>query len=388
MKWRNLAAILALCFATGAFAETMGIRFIVSDDLGRTTAQQQITQTKLQRYVAELNGYYRNSDVALNAEIVQIEFSRIEALDDVQILGDMAHERSGFAAMFQRADEFGADYTVAMVGKLLVLGKPGCGRAYAVNKSVEAISSTRKAFAVVNFVCGAHTLAHELGHLMGLNHGVLFSQCRHEKTNASAMAPYANGYGEGNCDSKPQPGEFGDIMVGGGMREINGDDKSSLRIFSNPRIHDERCGKNKTCGDAAIGDAARTLNENAHYYASHEEPDVHTLRYGSAELSDCINKKYRGREIAELQELACPNAGISNIGGIEQLTALRRIDLSGNLIKDVSPLDSLLHDFVERIDLMGNSQVSCRSLKRLVASYRDKLESSSSCRPDAVSAPH
>ncbi|MBI5437361.1 MAG: hypothetical protein HY936_00105, partial [Nitrosomonadales bacterium] len=381
MNWRDLAVllVLAVCFTTGAFAETIGIRFVVSDDLGRTAAQQKITQAKLEQYVAELNGYYRNSEVALNAEIVQVEFSRIEAVDDVQIIDDMAHERNGFAAMFRRANEFGADYTISMVSRLMVLGKPGCGRAYAVNQSIEAISSTRKAFAVVNFVCGAHTLAHELGHLMGLNHGMLVAQCRHDKTNLSAIAPYANGYAEGNCDGKQQPGEFGDIMVGGGMRDINGDDKSSLRIFSNPRIHDERCGKNKICGDIAIGDAARALNENASYYASHEEPDAHTLHYGSTELLECINKKYRGKEIVELQEFACPNSGIRNITGMERLTALRHIDLSGNLIEDVSPLGKLPPDRVERIDLRGNNRVTCKSLNGLEDKFPGKVLRPASC---------
>lgn len=390
MSWRDLAVLsaLAVCFATEAFAETIGIRFVVGDDLGRTVAQQKITQTKLEQYVTELNGYYRNSGVVLSAEIVQIEFAKIEPVDDVRIIDDMAHERNGFAAMFQRADEFGADYTVAVTGKLMMQGKPGCGRAYAVNQSVEAISSTRKAFAVVNFVCGAHTMAHELGHLMGLNHGALVAQCRHDKTNLSAIAPYANGYGEGSCDGKPQPGEFGDIMVGGGMRDINGDDKSSLRMFSNPRIHDERCGKNKICGDIAIGDAARALKENAHYYASHEEQDVHTLHYGSAELRDCLNKKYRGKEIVELQELACPNYGIGDITGMEKLTALRRIDLSGNLIGDVSSLGKLSSDRVERIDLMGNNRVTCKSLNGLEDKFSGKVLRPASCLADGSSAGH
>ncbi|KAF0204920.1 MAG: hypothetical protein FD173_1440 [Gallionellaceae bacterium] len=271
MNWRNITFVLALCSSAGALAETIDIRFIVSDDLGRTAVQQQATRATLHKYVDELNSYYRNSEVELNAEIVQVEFSRIKTVDDVQIIKDMAHERNGFESMFQKAQEYGADYTIAMVGRLIVLGKPGCGRAYAVNQSIEAISSTRKAFAVVNFICGAHTIAHELGHLMGLNHGALVAECRHDKTNMSAITPYANGYAEGNCDGKPQPGEFGDIMVGGGMRDINGANKNDLRMFSNPRIHDERCGKNKTCGDPLIGDAARALNENARYYASHEE---------------------------------------------------------------------------------------------------------------------
>ena len=268
-----VAAVLAalLCVSTGAVAETIGIRFIVSDDLGRTAAQQKLTQAKLKQYVVELNDRYRNSEVILNAEIVQIEFTRIASTDDVQIIDDMAHERNGFEAMFQKAHEYGTDYTIAIVNKLMVLGKPGCGRAYAVNQTVAAISDPRKAFAVVHFACGAHTLAHELGHLMGLNHGTLVDFCNPKMGHTTAIAPYANGYAEGNCDGKPQPGEFGDIMVGGHMREIMGNDKGNLPLFSNPRIHDERCGKNKTCGDPAIGDAARALNENAHYYASHKK---------------------------------------------------------------------------------------------------------------------
>ncbi|WP_432746029.1 M12 family metallo-peptidase [Methylobacter sp. G7] len=372
---------LILAFASGALAEaaTIGIRFVVSDDLGQSATQRQATQAKLESYVEKLNGYYRNSEVVLQVEIVDVEFSRIEAVDIMQILDDMAHEQNGFDAMFKKADEFGADYTVAMPSKLMMQGKPGCGRAYAVHRSVEAISSTSKAFAVVNFVCGAHTLAHELGHLMGLNHGTLVDFCNPGMGHTSAIAPYANGYAVGNCDGKPQSGEFGDIMVGGHMREIIGNDKGNLPIFSNPRIHDERCGINRTCGDVAIGDAARTLNENAHYYAAHEEPDVHTLHYGSAELFACIRKKYRDKEIAELEELVCPNAEISNVADLEKLRALRHIDLSGNRLEDVGLLGQLSPDRIERIDLRGNDRLSCTSLHDLVRRFPGKVVSPIRC---------
>lgn len=381
MTWRSLAAVLAAFFATGAFAETIGIRFIVGEEFGRSAAQQQATKATLEKYVETLNGYYRNSEVALSAEIVDVEFSRIDAVEDTRILDDMAHERGGFAAMFQKANEYGADYTVAMPGKLMVLGKLGCGRAYAMNQSVEAISSPRKAFAVVNFVCGAHTLAHELGHLMGLNHGTLVDACNPKMGHTSAIAPYANGYALGNCDGKPQPGEFGTIMVGGRMKEINGDGHGNLPIFSNPRIRDERCGASKICGDPLIGDAARALNENARHYAAHEEPDVHTLRYGSAELLGCIKQKYRGKEIVDLTELACPNAGIGSVAGMERLTALRRIDLSGNLIADVGPLEKLPPERVERIDLRGNKRILCNSLDALAKRFSGKVLRPASCAP-------
>jgi len=267
----TIVLLLAFCTAPWTFAETIGIRFVVSNDLGRTALQRQKTETKLKEYVTGLNERYRNSEVALNAEIAQIEFVRIEETEGIRIINDMAHERNGFEAMFKKAHDFGADYTIAITDKLLMNGKPVCGRAYAVNQSIAAISDPRKAFAVVHFACGAHTIAHELGHLMGLNHGTLVDFCNPKRGHTSAIAPYANGYAEGNCDGKPQPGEFGDIMVGGRMKEIMGDDKGNLPIFSNPRIHDERCGTKKTCGDPVIGDAARALNENAHYFASHKK---------------------------------------------------------------------------------------------------------------------
>lgn len=372
---------LILAFASRAVAEdvTIGIRFVVSDDLGKSATQQHVILEKLESYVAELNGYYRNSKVVLHAEIVDVEFSRIEAVDVMQILDDMAHEQNGFDVMFKKADEFGADYTVAMTSQLMIHGKPGCGRAYAVNQSVEAIASTRKAFAAVNFVCGAHTLAHELGHLMGLNHGTLVDFCHPKMGHTSAINPYANGYAVGNCDGKPQSGEFGDIMVGGHMREIIGNGKASLPIFSNPRIRDQRCGINSTCGDVAIGDAARTLNENAHYYAAHEEPDVHTLHYDSAELFACIRKKYRDKEIAELEELVCPNADISNVADLEKLRALRHIDLSGNRLEDVGLLGQLPPERIERIDLRGNDRLSCPSLDDLVRRFPGKVVSPIRC---------
>jgi hypothetical protein len=275
------AAIFSLvyCYASCAFAETICIRFVVSNDLGRTTLERQNTQATLKQYVTELNERYRNSEVTLNAEIVQIEFVRIEAVDDITIIDDMVHERNGFEAMFRKAHDSGADYTIAIVSKLMIQRKPGCGRAYAVNQSISAISDPRKAFAVVHFACGAHTIAHELGHLMGLNHGTLVDFCNPKQGHTSAIAPYANGYAEGNCDGKPQSWEFGDIMVGGYMQDVMGNDKGNLPLFSNPRIHDERCGKKKTCGDPAIGDAARALNENAHYFASHKEQPAHTPHY-------------------------------------------------------------------------------------------------------------
>lgn len=374
---------LAIVSSSEAAAQTVpiGIRFILNDDLGKDAVTHQASRAKLEREVEELNSYYRNSGVVLQAGIVDIEFVRIEATDAEQILDDIAHRQNGFENVFEKADEFGADYTVVMRRNLAVHGRPGCGRAVAVNKTPASIASTDQSYAVINFACGAQTLAHELGHLMGLNHGFLVDQCRPNSGHTSAIAAYANGYAEGNCDGQPQPGEFGTIMVGGHMSDINGNNKGNLPIFSNPRIRDPRCGVKQICGNPVSGDEARALNENALSYAMHEQPDVHTLHYRDNELLACIEDKYHGIEIADLEELACADAGIGNIAGIEQLSALRRIDLSGNRIEDIGPLQQFRPDRVEAIDLNGNDRIACSALDRLEAGFPGKVKRPSTCLP-------
>lgn len=359
-------------------AESIGLRFMVDSELGRSATQRQTTGATLARYVAELNGYFSDSLVNLRAEIVDIEFSRFASDDVMQLLTDMEHEQHGFERLFSKANELGADFTVGISGKLMMRGKRGCGRAYAVNKTVAEISSTRRAFAVIDFACGAHTLAHELGHLMGLNHGSLVAQCQPKMGHTTAIAPYANGYAIGPCNGQWSPAKFGTIMVGGWMREINGNQKS-VPLFSNPRLRDARCGENMICGDPLLADEARALNENAHHYAAHEEADVHTLRYESAALKACITQRYKGKEIAELEELICPNAGIETVGGIEQLTALRRIDLSGNSLRDLQGLLNLAPDRMVRMVLEADPSVSCQTLEKLALRFPGKIERVAHC---------
>lgn len=250
--------------------ETIDIRYLVVDTLGKTSSDQQKISAALNAYTNTLNEYFTNSQVALTAEVVDISFIPIESDHAEIILQNMQEEREGFANMFSDARRLGADYTFAITQHLLIQGQSRCGRAIAVNQSIAAISSTRSAFAVVNFACGAHTIAHELGHLMGLNHGDLVNRCDPNHGHSNALTPYAKGFGEGNCDGIFQPGEFGDIMIGGWMTTISGKGKKNLPIYSNPRITDERCGQQHRCGDPENGDAARTLNEYAKYYSGHE----------------------------------------------------------------------------------------------------------------------
>ena len=85
MNLRTIAIVLlsVFCGSSWSFAETIGIRFVVNNDLGVSEADRKTTLNKLKSYIDTLNAYYRNSEVIIKAEIVQIEFARIEAVDDI-----------------------------------------------------------------------------------------------------------------------------------------------------------------------------------------------------------------------------------------------------------------------------------------------------------------
>ncbi|MBF0190381.1 MAG: hypothetical protein HQL99_04440 [Magnetococcales bacterium] len=308
----------------------IGLRFVVNETPEADRGDLQAIETRLADHVATLNRYYRDSQVAMQAKIVAVAFTRMPNDEAVEILEDMRHERQGFAGLFREADRWGADFTVAATRSLTLRGKPGCGRALAVNQTRAAISTSRNALMVYNPVCGAHTLAHELGHLMGLNHGRMVDGCQPGQGHTSALTPYALGHGVGNCDGRPQSGEFGTIMVGGWMKQVLGHDKASLPFFSNPRLRDPRCGVAQRCGDPETGDAARVLNEHAAVYAAHEEADVDTLPFGDPGLRACLDQHGSGVEIAALKQLICPDRNIFDLTGLESLTALDHLDLSGN----------------------------------------------------------
>lgn len=371
-----LIGLLVLLMSGLARGETIGLGFIVDEDL---ISRREAVSSELNNWVETLNGYYRNSQVDLQAEIAFVDFAPIKDKEVLRVLDAMSQERDGFTNLFRRAGEYGADYSVAVVGGLLVRGKRGCGRALDINRTHAALASTRKALAAVEFACGAHTLAHELGHLMGLNHGTLVDTCDPGKNHTAAIAPYANGYGVGNCDGKRQAGEWGDIMVGGAMRTVTGNQHDHLAIFSNPRLRDPRCGASGVCGDEKTGDAARALNENAHLFASHEEPDVHVLPYRDAALAACIYARYKDKEIAELKRLECPRAQIVSVHGMGRLNALQEIDLAGNPLVDLGDLETLSPTVVRRIDLSASPNLPCAALARLEARFPGRIRHSTQC---------
>lgn len=327
---RTVALLTLALLSSPGGAETIDLRFIVDTAAAVTISERMALRRRLRDQVNTLNGYYRSSLINLEARLIDLHFTPIVDHEATRLLDAMLNQAPPFEGLLRRADEVGADYSLVLVRGLTIRGKGRCGRALDIHRSPKALASSRKAFAVLDVACRAHTLAHELGHLMGLNHGAMVDRCQPNHGHTSAITPYANGFGSGNCDGRPQPGEFGTIMVGGWMRAIHGDQHASLPLFSNPLLHDPRCGETGRCGDPLRGDAARVLNENAALYAGHESPDVHTLPFADPRLAACISREHRGVEIAELKALRCRGEGITHLGGLEQLTALREVDLSDN----------------------------------------------------------
>lgn len=272
MKVTWLLSVCALAvFSAHVFAEGFGIRFVVDDTSLRSAEDRDLMARNLKHIVDDLNTIYADSDVSLTARVVDIGFSNMQNNDMAAILQKMHMKKGVFADFIDKANQHGADFTVAVVPGLRLGPAPVrrsiCGAAHG-SWNVEDMMSVGKAYAVIDPRCGAYSLAHELGHVMGVNHGVAMRRCFPDKKEGEPITPYAFGYSEGECDGKRSPEKFGDIMTGGVMKFINGDSRG-LNIFSNPRIRRPECGARGICGDPETGDAARALNENAKYFIKH-----------------------------------------------------------------------------------------------------------------------
>lgn len=265
---RVLSACALAVFSAHVLAEGFGIRFVVDDTSLRSAEDRDLLVRNLKHIVGDLNAIYTDSDVSLTAKIVDIGFSSMQNNDLAVILQEMQLKKGAFTDFVDKANRYGADFTVAVVPGLQSGAASSrrsiCGAAHG-SWNVQDMVSVEKAYAVIDPRCGSYSLAHELGHVMGLNHGVAMKRCFPDKKEGKPITPYAFGYSEGECDGKRSPEKFGDIMTGGVMKFINGDPRG-LNIFSNPRIRRPECGARGICGDPETGDAARALNENAKHF--------------------------------------------------------------------------------------------------------------------------
>lgn len=141
-----------------------------------------------------------------------------------------------------------------------------------------------------------------------------------------------------------------------------------------------------------------SLNNNVLY-----SPNAALLAGGVADaaLQGCINQALAVTEgeLDSLKTLACPNAGVQSLEGINRLIALEQLELSNNSIDNLSPLQplrnlrvvSLRNNAIRNIgplsalpllrfvSLEGNQNVPCSQLDELQERLGNTLNRPTAC---------
>ncbi|MEN9866715.1 MAG: hypothetical protein RL748_2305 [Pseudomonadota bacterium] len=222
----NIKPLLAsLPFALiAAQASAVQVDLLVTYDNYSYTYFNKQVATAMKGWVAQMNTVNANSKVDIQWRLVGVMANNDTSADMSAVLWNVLNNTSVAA----RRAAVGADYVV----QISKAGACGVG-ALAVNKA--------DAFAVVGAGCGALTMAHELGHAMGLNHS------RRQGKTTGVRYAYGLGYGVDN--------KFSTIMAYESVFNT-----SRIPKYSNPRLtcSGVPCGVPE--GQAQQADAAKALN--------------------------------------------------------------------------------------------------------------------------------
>lgn len=278
-----------LFFSASTLSATkIGIHFVVDTELGSPSG----TTPEVEKIIADVNGYYSRSGVAIELFISRIDYIALNnnmnttlkdlsgqtAMDYYNSMPDIAGSPSyevgthsgnynsrEHTAKIHDLVRTSGDYNSSYIYGLVADGDPlYCGKAMTVNNGLYINRNGKHSrIAASRLSCGSDTVAHEIGHLMGLAHGNKVAECvgsAHKK----GIITQARGWAEGNCDGIYQSGEFGTLMVHNWTNKVGG---NIVPVFSSPNVKHYFCGSDNVCGHSRYGNAVYTLNRYRGQYA-------------------------------------------------------------------------------------------------------------------------
>lgn len=342
--------------------------------------------------ILEANEFYEESGIDVTLVNTGIRVITMTFNDAAALREEISQSLNEFSNILAEADKRGADFITAIPLSSRLQEQMLCGQAF-LNRSRDTISDAKLAVSVMQFRCGAETFAHELGHNMGLAHGTQVAQARANNIHSNGLTTYARGWGrivnlvsagDTSSDERIESGEYGTIMAGNNTQYWTNSTSSLVQVplFSGPNNFHTTCSTTNTpdqCGDTSGGDSSRVINENRFTYASHQEPDVDFLSYKDVNFQTCIQSNYRNFEIVDLTNLNCSNQKIRSLDGIQQLTSLSIINLTNNNLINIDPLETVLSNNAQLIDLTGNENILCHQLQRLDDKYPGRIVMPSEC---------
>ena len=93
---------------------------------------------------------------------------------------------------------------------------------------------------------------------------------------------------------------------------------------------------------------------------------IASLIFTDAKLANCVNQQAKGQKWQyshQVTALECANKGIENLGGIQSLNHIQKLDLSLNQINTLAPLAPLIE--LKQLNLAGNNIVDVTPLAKL-----------------------
>lgn len=188
--------------------ETIDLLALYDQDTVDYYGSEKFVTTMLKGWEEDVNSFYANSGVGLKLRIVGKEFYNSSA----RTPSDLLTEIRGSRYVDERRNAIGADFVTLIQNVPAYDGRfKTCGVGYtSVHKSA--------AYSVVGADCGSLTLAHEMGHNMGLLHS--------RQQGDTSGTRYAYGLGHGIM------GRFSTIMA----YPQSYNTRNQIGVFSNPNL--------------------------------------------------------------------------------------------------------------------------------------------------------